>query len=149
MAATDLAPITVRGTEYSDRGYCYEPFYDGPVIHTVYCVRGPEDTGISGHGCIRSDQDGAAIKAERDAKAEERRFTPPEYRTPGGKPPRRKPGPIIAAAQGQIVERVALRGPRARIRVPDRPRRGTRRRDRDRMSDHMSATPPCEGPVLP
>jgi hypothetical protein len=110
MATTDLAPITVRGTEYSDRGYCYEPYYDGPVIHTVYCVRGPEDTGISGHGCIRHDQDGAAIKAARDAKAEERRFTPPEYRTPGGKPPRRKPGPIILAAQGQVVERVALRG---------------------------------------
>lgn len=107
----DLAPIIVRGTEYPDRGYCYDDDgYDGPVIHTVHCFHGARDTGIMSAGCIKPGQDGAAIATERAAKAEERRFTPPEYRTPGGKPPRLKPGPVISTAQGQAVEVVALRG---------------------------------------
>lgn len=110
MSSADLAPIIVRDTEYPDRGYCYDDGYDGPVIHTVHCSHAPDDTGISSFGCIKAGQDGAAIAADRAAKAEERRFTPPEYRTPGGKPPRGKAGPIISATQGQLVEVVALRG---------------------------------------
>lgn len=106
----DLAPVVIRGTEYPDRGYCYDTGYEGPVIHTTYCARHPEDTGFHGAGCIKPDQDGPAIAAERAAKAEERRFTPPEYRTPGGKPPKRAPNPIIVATQGQVTEVVALRG---------------------------------------
>lgn len=106
----DLAPILVRGTSYPDRGYCYDDGYDGPVIHTVYCARDARDTGFSSSACIRDGQDGSAIKAARDAAAEERRFTPPEYRTPGGKPPRRQPGPMISTGRGQVVECVALRG---------------------------------------
>lgn len=108
-----LDDIVVRGKAYADRGYCYDSDRsgDGPVIHTVHCKwAGGEWTAMSGHDCIRHGQDGAAIKADREARADARRFTPPEYRTPGAKPPKRKAGPIITAAQGQVVEVTALRG---------------------------------------
>lgn len=110
MSTRTLPDIDIRGTMHPDRGYCYDSGYEGPTIHTVYCTYGARDTAMSSSTCIRSDQDGAAIKAARDARAEERRFTPPEYRDPLGKPARRKPGPIIPAASGQVTERVALRG---------------------------------------
>lgn len=106
----DLAPIVVRGTEHPDRGYCYGDGYDGPVIHTVYCARDARDTGFSSAACIKPGQDGPAIASARESAAQERRFTPPEYRTPGGMPSRRQPGPVIPPAREQVAEVVALRG---------------------------------------
>lgn len=108
---TDLAPIVIRGEEYADHGYCRTPYgsmhADGPVIHTVYCEKDPRDTATSSSTCIRPDQDGAAIKAARDAADDERRFTPPAYRTGRAS----QPGPVIdLAGTGLPLEVVALRG---------------------------------------
>jgi hypothetical protein len=102
----DLADIVIRGKTYTDRGYCYEAGYDGPVIHTVYCRwTGGRWTAMSGHDCIRSNQDGARIAEEREVAEDRRRFTPPEYRE---RPV--EPGPVITVARTQPVRVLALRG---------------------------------------
>ena len=50
-----------------------------------------------------------AAQQTRRQTAEERRFTPPQERSSFGKPPRRKPGPIMRAGT-HVVEAYVLRG---------------------------------------
>lgn len=112
MTESALAPITIHGVEYADLGYCRTPFGglhdDGPVIHTVYCRRGGGwgDSAVSGSDCIQPGQDGASIQRAREKAAENRRFTPPEYRATAAS----KPGPAIVFAREQMSAVLALRG---------------------------------------
>ena len=120
MSTTTLPPIVLDGVEHADPGYCrttYGPgsYRDihggGAVLHTAYCRRSQQrDTAISGSDCIRPDQDGARIAAEREAAADRRRFTPPEYRE---RPV--EPASIIIVDRRQPVRVLALRG---RPKVP-------------------------------
>lgn len=89
----------------SDRGYCraVEDGMDGYVEHTSSC-QWHGNPAASSSACIRPGQNGPAIKARRDAAADELRFTPPEYRSP-----RREPAPVIALPGARSVV-VALRG---------------------------------------
>lgn len=96
-----MSTTTSRGT---DLGYCrnVEDGMDGYVVHTATC---PEtSSATSGPDCVQPGQDGAALAARRQARAEERRFTPPEYRSP-----RREPAPAIDLSGARPVV-VALRG---------------------------------------
>jgi hypothetical protein len=117
IAKTVLAPIVVDGEEFADLGYCRTKsggiHGDGPVIHTFYCRLGDgwSDTAVSGSDCISPGQNGAAIKAKRDADAERLKFTPPEFRAwPTA------PGPAIRVRADQRSEVVVLRG---RPHTPD------------------------------
>lgn len=107
-----LPQIVIGGVAYDDLGYCRTRWGglngDGPVIHTAFCLLGDGwgDSATSGSDCIRPGQDGAAIKAARDAEAEKRRFTPPEYREGSCD----HPGPVIALNRQQRTSIVALRG---------------------------------------
>lgn len=108
-ATTSRPPIDVDGRQHTDRGYCYgvEDALDGYCVHTASCVSAGNAASGPNTSCVRSDQDGEAMKRDRERAADRRRFTPPEYRSPP-----LAPGPVLAvrAARGERREAVAVRG---------------------------------------